>query len=330
MNKNQTNQNQTNLEVEEVVKVPEKKATLENSPNQNSPSENQNQTGKKEVVTITFGPPKVSLLTFGLKLVSAFFGGIAGTLVLIGIFLLSQKFLSPLMSGESIESYISIFFVFIIMIMVFLSTTISNVLSAVLIGVSESEKYKRLSTAVFQIFLVSIIVFIFLVPLYLVTAAINPNYLFLAVALNVLLSVQISALVLEIISNYRHSLVGVYGIALSLPLAAFLLVITSNIFGSNPGILLFASLPIVWVSIAIMNSIVNNIYRFIAITYDKDFLATDTFYSSDYGKDDREVVFEGFEIEENDDSTQGEPQRAEKSGKDFLISNQGSNQDIEK
>ena len=53
----------------------------------------------------------------------------------------------------------------------------------------------------------------------------------------------------------------------------------------SPQILLFAALPIVWGSIAFVQSIFTMLYGWIARTYDKDFLSTQTVYGSDYGKE---------------------------------------------
>jgi hypothetical protein len=146
-----------------------------------------------------------------------------------------------------------------------------------------------------------------MVPVYFMTASIDIQITVYAVALHIILSAQISALILEIVSNYKYALVGLYGVTFSVLLSAGIIFGLAK-FIESPALLLFAALPIVWGSIAFMQSIVTMIYAWIVEIYDKDFLSTQTLYGKDYGK----------EVESEEDS---EPKAKDEAGADFLRKN---------
>lgn len=229
------------------------------------------------------GPQSIGFATFLLKVLAGGVGGIGGTLILVVIFLLARSLLEPIMTPEG-EQYISPIFVFIMMVMIFLASTVGNIVSAWLLALTERDKYKRISSAIYQIFIISVVVFLLMVPVYYIIALGNISNMVYAVALHVIVTAQVSALILEIVSNYKYSLVGVYGITFSIVVSAAIMLGLAGAI-NNPQMLLFAALPIVWGSIAIVGTIFTILYTWIARTYDKDFLSTQTLYGQDYGKD---------------------------------------------
>lgn len=228
------------------------------------------------------GAPQMSFATFLLKLIAGSVGGVLGSLVILLIFILSSSILDPLTSGSGLEE-VSPIFIFIVLIMIFLGSTVSNILSTWLMALSEGGKYNRISSSIYQIFIISLIIFILLAPVYFLTASINISVTAYVVALHIVLSAQVSALILEVVSNPRHALVGVYGTTFAILLSAATLFLLSG-FIEEPQILLFAALPVVWGSIAFVGGIFTVIYGWVARTYDKDFLSTKTSYGEDYGK----------------------------------------------
>lgn len=252
------------------------------------------------------GPPRISFATFLLKVLASVGGGVFGAVILIVIFLVSSSVLTPLTEGQT-ETYISPIFVFLLMVMIFLSTTGGNLLSTFLLSLTERQRYKRVSSAIYQIFIVSIIMFILMVPVYFITASIDISIVAYAIGLHIILTAQLSALILEIVSNYKYALVGLYGVTFSILISAAIIFGLSGIILS-PQILLFIALPIVWGSIGFMQSIVTMIYSWFARTYDKDFLATSTVYGGDYGK----------EVEEEQEEA---PKAQDEKGADFLRHN---------
>jgi len=122
-----------------------------------------------------------------------------------------------------------------------------------------------------------------MVPVYFITAQISLGITAYAVALHIILTAQLSALILEIVSNYRYALVGVYGVSFGVLVSAAVMFGITGLIDS-PTILLFVALPVIWGSIAFLQSIVTMLYGWIARVYDKDFLSTQTLYGADYGK----------------------------------------------
>jgi hypothetical protein len=247
----------------------------------------------------------ISVSSFLFRIMASLAGGIVGSLVLVLFFILANTMLSPVLSmAEDIS--IGPVFVFIVMIMIFLSTFLGNLTSTLLISFTDREKYKRRSTALTQIAVMSIIVVIFMLPVYFITSTIDISLVVYAVALHMILTVITSALTLEIVSNYRYSLVGLYGVTLAIIISSAILFIFARII-ANVAILLFVALPIIWVTMAFVQGLTMMVYASMAKLYDKDFLSTQTMYGDDYGKQVEEEI-EELEIEEPED----------KSGSDFL------------
>ncbi len=252
------------------------------------------------------GPPHISIFTFFLKILAGGTGGAIGGIILFLIFILADTALKPLTEGIS-GGEVGSFFLLIIMMMIFLSSTAGNILSTLLMALTESSKYKRKASAMFQIFIIGVIIFLFMIPVYFISATVDISILGYAVGLHVIIGCFISALILEIVSNYRHALVGVYGVTFAILLSAAIMFALARLFPGKPTILLFAILPIVWGCIAFMQGLVTAVYGFIAGIYDKDFLSTQTLYGEDYGK---EV--------EAEDTGEDKKEIDEQAGSDFL------------
>ncbi len=220
--------------------------------------------------------------TLLLKILAALGGGGVGSLILVVIFFLASSLLTPLTTPD--EGYVSPIFVFVLLIMIFLSSTISNIVSTWLLALTERGKYSRVSSTLYQVFIINLIIFLLMVPIYFLTSSIDVGITAYAIALHIILTAQVSAIIMEIVSNYRYALVGVYGVTISILVSSGVM-LGFAAYIKSPQILLFLALPIVWGSIAFVGSIVTMIYGWVANTYDKDFLSTQTMYGDDYGKD---------------------------------------------
>lgn len=254
------------------------------------------------------GPTPISFATFLLKLLAGTAGGVGGGLILLLIFVLASAIFDPIINAQGEVESVSPIFVFILMLMIFLASTIGNIISIWLMALTERDKYTRISSAIYQIFILSVIIFILMVPVYFITATTDITITPYAVALHIILSAQVSALILEIISDYRYALVGVYGITFSILVAAGIMFALAGTVAS-PQILLFIAMPIVWGSIAVVQSLFTIIYGWIARIYDKDFLSTETVYGQDYGKEEESEVSKA-------------PKAQDEIGADFLRHNQ--------
>lgn len=230
------------------------------------------------------GPARITFASFLLKLLAGGAGGTFGALILLVIFVLASSVMAPLSGAADSAISVSPIFTFILMMMVFLSSTIGNIISVWLLSLTEKGKYTRTASTIYQVFTVSIIIFLLMVPVYFIASAVDATYAGYAVALHILLSAQAATLIMEIVSNYRYALVGLYGATFSVLLSAMVMFGLAGILQS-PQLLLFLALPIVWVSMAFVQSVTTSLYGWIARTYDKDFLSTQTVYGNDYGKE---------------------------------------------
>lgn len=291
---------------EELNQDSESQNILQQEAQQNSETKSEQSTEQNNQED--YNPINISFSTFLLKLLAGGVGGTIGSLILILIFVLGSTFLTPLTANYE-GSAISPIFIFILIVMVFLSSTIGNIVSTFLLSLTERQKYKRTASAIYQIFLISLIIFLLMTPVYFITTSIDFTIVAYAVALHIIVSAQVSALILEIVSNYRYSILGVYSITFAILMSAGLMFTLAN-FIQSPAILLFAALPIVWGSIAFMHSLVTMIYGWIVNVYDKDFLSTQTLYGADYGKEIEETEEEIIESNTKDQA-----------GADFLRKN---------
>lgn len=253
-----------------------------------------------------YGPRKMSFFTLVLKTFAGLAGGVSGTIVLLIIFLLTSSILQPVLSpAEAQAQEISPLFVFILMAMIFATSLISSLIAPLLISYTERERYTRVATAMSQIFVVNIVIFAFLAPIYLTTSATNLSLTAYAAGLQIILSAMAGALMMELIHDYRYSLISVYTTILGILIATATSFFLFSVLGSTT-ILLFVALPLIWGLIGFFQGAVAMFYYWLYQNYGVDFLATSTSYGQDYGIPD--------ETEEEEE----EPEREDTEGGNFL------------
>ncbi len=255
-----------------------------------------------------YGPRKMSFFTLVLKTFAGLAGGVAGTLVLLLIFLLTSSILQPVLSpAEEAAQEISPLFIFILMAMIFATSLISSLIGPLLISYTERERYTRVSTALSQIFIINVVIFAFVAPIYLTTSTTRLELTAYAAGLQIILSAIGGALIMELIHDYRYSLISVYTTVLGVLVAtAMSFFLYTGLGTSSTTILLFAVLPIIWGSIGFFQGALAMFYFWLYQNYGVDFLATSTSYGTDYGQPE--------ESEEEEE----EPDREDTEGSNFL------------
>lgn len=253
------------------------------------------------------GPPNVNFIRFLMKLGAGLGGGIAGAMILLVVFLLSASILQPALQATS-ETEINPLFVFVLMAMIFLSSCGSNILGTLFLALTDRERYTRLSSALYQIFIVNIVIFGLTAPLYFVTANMGVGMTAYTAGLHIVLSAQASALILEMVSDPKYSLLGIYSTIFAILFSAGVgfLVYQST---QSATILLFAIFPIIWISIGFMEGFIGMLYHGIYAMWGTDFLSQTVSYGDDYGK--------GKSPEEEQEEVL-EDERKDQSGSDFL------------
>lgn len=201
-------------------------------------------------------------------------GGMVGTVLAVVMFLVASASLEPVLTRAAFEpTEVPPFFIFILMFMIFLSTLGSNLVGSLLLGLSEKFRYTKIGAALSQIFFLNLIMFVVLIPVYLIVSKIELAFVSYVVGVHILISAQGSALVLEMVSNTKHAVVGIYATILASLFASGIAFILYTVSGSNASILLFTIFPVLWISIGLMEGILELVYGAIVSATGKDFLA---------------------------------------------------------
>jgi len=256
--------------------------------------------------------PQFTFLSLITRTLAGLGGGILGTVILLVIYILSVSVVAPVLAPAGEESVtLSPLFIFILMGMIFASSLAANLISPFLISFTARDKYQRITTSLFQIFVVNIVVFIILAPVYLFSTGIGLEFVGYAAGLHLMFSVLASALVFEIIANYKYALLGVYSTIFAVLIAIALSIMMFQATG-NATILLFVALPVLWGGVGFTFGIVGMIYQWVVRTWGTDYLATFQEYSKDYG------ITEAQQIAEEEQQAIEEPEPEDTEGVDFL------------
>lgn len=237
------------------------------------------------------GPRRMSFFTLVLKGFAGFAGGIAGTLVLLIIFLLASSILQPVLgsavAAEAASGEASPLFMVVLMGMLFATSLVSSLLGTLLLAYTERDRYTRIPTMLFQVFIINIVIFAFVLPIYLTTSTTRLELTAFAAALQIILSASASALVLELLHDYRYSLLAVYTTVLGILVSTGINFFLYYMSGNNATVVLFAALPIIWSFIGLSQAVLSMIYFWIYQTWGSDFLASTTSFGRDYGVPDQ-------------------------------------------
>lgn len=243
--------------------------------------------------------PKFTFLSLITRTLAGLGGGIAGTIILLVFWMLSSSVLQPVLNQTEEAVDVSSVFTIVVMVMVFISLLAANILSPLFISFTQGEKYKRVTTSLFQIFIMNVVIFMLLVPIYLFSTNIGLEFLSFAGGLQMALAVMASSLVFEIIANFKYSLLGVY--------STIFAVLGATVFGAllyqttgSALVLIFLALPLLWGGVGFTYGLVGMIYSWIVSTWGVDYLATTQEYSQDYGKQEEEDMVEVTEPEPED------------------------------
>lgn len=233
-----------------------------------------------------YGPRKISFFTLVLKTFAGFAGGIAGTLVLLLIFLSTSSILQPVLSQtvavEAAAGEVSPLFMVVLMGMVFATSIVSSLLATLLLSYTERDRYTRIATTMSQVFIINIVIFAFVLPIYLTTSTTRIELTAFAAFMQIILSATASAMILELIHDHRYALMAVYTTIL-----AILAAMGVNFFifyaTGTATIVIFCALPIIWSAIGFSQAALGMIYFWMYETWGSDFLASTTSFGTDYG-----------------------------------------------
>lgn len=165
-------------------------------------------------------------------------------------------------------------FTFVFMVVMFITILATNIIGTFLMGIFVRERYARLSESISKILFLNLMIFILMIPLYLIVANIALQYLFYAVILQVFLSAQASILTLEIVSNAKYAVIGVYSTVIGSLMSAGILFLIYK-FILDPTALFFAMFPAVWIFVSFAHGLLLMLYGLLVDASGNDFLAVE-------------------------------------------------------
>jgi hypothetical protein len=226
------------------------------------------------------GPRPMSLLTLVLRLLGGIGGGLIGTVIIVMISLLGAGILQSAL-GNTADGGIHPLFVFVFLAMIFLSSTASNLLAPLFIGLGDRERYPRLATTLTQIFAANLVILITIAPVYVVVSSLNIQLLATVALIQIVVSAFASALMMEVLADYRYALLSVYSTALSVLISSGVYFLFYSFSADQPLFLFFTALPVMWICISLFGGLINLLYGAVYKLYGVDFLSTVTVYSRD-------------------------------------------------
>ena len=236
-------------------------------------------------------PPAFTFLHLIMRTLAGLGGGIAGSVILLILYLVSASFLAPYLAPAEETTVTSPVFVFVLLAMVFAATLAANLLSPLFISFTQREKYGRITTTMFQIFIMNIVILIVLIPVYFFASGYGGQVVSYAAGLHIVFAILASSLIFEIISSQKYALLGIYSTILAvlggIAFNAMLYQATGNAL-----VLLFITIPALWGGVGFLYGIFVMLYNWIVATWGTDFLSQSQEYSKDYGIAEEEMIEE--------------------------------------
>ena len=194
--------------------------------------------------------------TFFLRILGGVVGGVTGTIIMLMVYFLSLAAL-PSDGGATSSGITS----FVLITMILLSTLSANMVSSQIIALSDKEKYRDSRTTLLHVFILNLVLFVFVTPVYLFS---DPSKLQIVAAFHLLISAQMSALMMEIFAGDQYPLVGTYGVAFggisAFVIVSFILLSASDVESGLSTIIMFIAMPLVWGLIEFFQCIAEIIY----------------------------------------------------------------------
>lgn len=265
------------------------------------------------------GPHRVSGASVFLRGIAGGLGGIAGTMILFLFILLSQQILDT--TGFDMSA-LSPVLIFVGAVILFLGSLISNALGNFLIALTDPAKYEHIGKGILQVLLMNIIIFIFVLPAFLVVKVTNQDYIFYIAVLQFLFSALTSALVFNAAAIDRtQSLLNIYSVTLGVFIG--ILFISLLIVLTNPMVAFFLLPAVVWFTIGFFGAIIEYYYYQLYKRSGVDFLQTDVGFVD---QEDQSAQVDEGDIDEFSEHTDDDGQNTSGSNEQYNYQSQIDNQ----
>ena len=230
------------------------------------------------------GPRAVSVSTVIFKTLAGLGTGFLGTILLLIFVGIALAISASGMQGP--------FMAFTALIMGLIVSLVTNSLSVLAFSQIDRNKYPSMRPLLRHITSLNIVIFLFLVPVYAIASVRDIQTIFLVLSLQLALSAQASAFVLELSAakNSRENMLAVYGVTFGMLMALLINGMVYAIAGyatsgvsettarftsGGSTILLFFILPMTWMFFGFFTTLVEIVYRWIYTVWGVDYLNND-------------------------------------------------------
>ncbi|MFZ4461978.1 MAG: hypothetical protein ACOYN2_05775 [Patescibacteria group bacterium] len=158
------------------------------------------------------GPPRSDIVSVGLSSLASVVAGFVG-----GVFML----VCSLFFLAGVQDAAPAMFPYILSIVAFVAILISSALAFYLQTLIFPQKYRGGVSQATQTFLFSLLLYLVFTPLYVAVGSSRTDFLMMVFVMHVLINILGTTLIVEILSNYRYSLLSVYASFLGFFVAVF-------------------------------------------------------------------------------------------------------------
>jgi len=234
----------------------------------------------------------IPLSTIFMRSFSGFVAGIAGSIVLGIVIILSWSIVGDTLMGTGIEENefgIAVdgnpthpLFLSLVTLALFGATLTTNLVFTFLTTVTE-EKYSLRATTLTQVFFGNLAILFLSLPVYLIFSGLfGPEGIAVAGVFHAIITIIFTSFVLEILNSPKTILITLYGILFALILFLFF---GSMLIKANASVLAFLTLPLLGCFMGGGTGLSEVFYNWIYRLYGVDFLNLKTRFGKDYGKE---------------------------------------------
>ncbi|MCD5385113.1 hypothetical protein LRZ95_00410 [Candidatus Gracilibacteria bacterium] len=162
---------------------------------------------------MSFGPKKIEFQEILINSLGSLIAGIVGSVVILLItFLLGNSVNIP---GTFAKAQIGIetssIFPLILSIITLIGTTITIFLTYKLLNMTSNERYKKNIVIAGQLAFFAFLTYLFVTPIYIYSGLIDYDYIMYVFLFHTLIVIFGTSIIIELLNNYRHILIGLYG-----------------------------------------------------------------------------------------------------------------------
>lgn len=195
-------------------------------------------------------PNNISFKDIGINSLWAFIAWISGSVLLLVFVLVSSSIIDipgEFSAKDALQSTTNIFFPFFLSFVTFVVTEIVLYVTYIFLSYTSPDRYERSGIIFWQIAFASILIYMFITPLYIYAWLSDYNNIIYVFVAHILLLFFMLMLLLEILNNYRYILVWLYGALVSILITGLIAIIIFSFFPAWTAklIALLVLLPIV-------------------------------------------------------------------------------------